>query len=315
MSSFQKIDMNLFRQLIIYSILIFWINQFSYSQYLTHRRVDWTLLEDKVKDSVKLEYLKKTVESEYDNFSYLFSTSRFTSDLKYENYLTNELKKFHIIDINNDKLLDIVHESRVNELEDIVFYVNMVDSLRIGLKLLGYTETIKFQDNKLVSIQTIMPPCCCGFASYRIYYSFKEPKKKSKQVNNIDPASSSNYSELLNCRPIACEALGYFVLPQNDNLKEEFVSINSFYLTTNPKPILNKTIPDNVDCTYGMSFNNYNQVAKFDVNSKGMILSNFTSKDGTVYYFIKIINKISIQSIINIRDCYIYGWVPADKIK
>jgi hypothetical protein len=315
MSTHQKLDMNWLRKLIINSFLILLLNQFSYSQYLTNRRVDWSLLEIMVNDSVKLEYLKRTVESEYDNISYLFSASRFTSHFDYENYLKEELKNYHFIDINHDKLLDIVHEGRVNELEDIVFYVNMGDSLRIGLKLLGYAETITFQNNKLVSIQTIMPPCCCGFSHYRVYYSFKKPSHRySQMIKNSDPSYSEYYSELLNCRLLACEALGYYILPQKVNLTEEFVSHQSFYLTTNPKPIFNETYPGEVDCTYGI-LDKSNQIAYFETNSKGIILSNYTSKDGSTYSFIKIKNNISKHSIINIRDCYVYGWTLTNKIK
>ncbi len=301
--------MSLYKKLIIY-LFIFLSSQLTSAQYLTKRQVEWAKIESAVPDTIKLKYISKLIGNEFADDKYPSDYREFESG-----NFSKQLTKFHLLDVNGDNLLDVVYEgSHVSEGEDLVFYINTGDSLKIALKVYGYAETMTFKNNRLIAMQCIVVPCCCSYGFFRDYYSFTKPNlHDTKLTNGQDPLNSMYFSKLLNCKLIAMEALEYFVLPPNNNLNEEFIAPRSFYLTTNPKPLFNKGNPGFVDCSYGME-DNSNQIGLFGANSKGAILARYTSNKGKSYTFIKINNKYSLHSIFGIRNCYIYGWTETENL-
>lgn len=293
-------------------------------------KINWKNIEADVSDSIKINYMKLLKSNDYVDTDKLFEESSYHSKEIYNDFINTELSKFHLLDINNDSLLDVIYEGRMPfgiEINDIVIYIRKNDSLEVALKVMGEFDNLYINNNKLDSMIVVVNPCCAGFYFTKRFYSFLKSTNKGNlcQSDLIIGKYSSGYEEffsnLLPCYLKEEEYFDYHVLVKPKyNLKtnNQFKSINNFYITTNLSKVVNKKIEVDVDMSYFAFGNkNYrnNQIGLYKKGSQGIILAISKDIKGIEYAFVRISNNYNIQSIFKKKDVFIYGWTKLSNLK
>ena len=302
-----------------------------YSQEEFKSKINWQSIETNVPDSIKIQYLKLLKSNDYVDSYKLFEENDYENKESYDNFLNIELQKFHLLDINNDLLLDVIYEGRMPvgiEINDIVIYISKNDSLEVALKVMGEFDNLYINNNKLDSMIVVVNPCCAGFYFTRRLYSFVNNSKNVSLCKSdlIIEKYSSGYDEYfskyLPCFLIEEEYFDYHFMekPKNKLLTHKsFISNNKFYLTNNPGKLNNKKIGEDVDVSYFMEYNfnneTNNQIGIFKSKSEGLILATFKNTKGVEYAFVRLSNNYNIQSIFKKKNVFIYGWTEIKNLK
>ena len=289
-------------------ILMIFLNSIVLSQEQPEKSINWKEIEIKIEDSLKLDYLIKISFNKYFNFEY--------SDL------TTEIDSFHFIDLNGDKLTDIVYEGknpRGIEGVNFVFLINQSDSFNLAIKMFGYIECLDFISGRVSKMQVIWPPCCANYVFFRKFYSFQNGFLKLEQPPDslFDSQYNQYYSNYFPVYIDSSEALGYC-----EDIPQEVEAVfgktkTETFITFDRSPVINKSIPPD-DAGYDMYYpaEGNNQVAFLKPDTKVTILSTSTIERGKKYHFIKAKNNDCTQSIFrDYNNLIIYGWTESENIE
>lgn len=176
--------------------------------YFTTKKPGWKNLEIPLSKTEKDKYLKKLAGNKF------FEPST---------YLVRE--EYHIIDFNGDTKPDIIFTGREpggGEIDNMAFFENEGDSLRLTLKLLGTIIDFKKESKKSPATFTVWEWPCCDYAYHNIYYYSYFSKEFIKDNLNSD---QGHYNQ----------SYGKFVKNNHNNFKvvEEYLYVKSTYLPKN----------------------------------------------------------------------------------
>lgn len=289
-------------------LLIILLESLLKAQGFPNQSINWEEIETNIERGEKLSQLNKISFNKYFNFEY--------SDL------TSEVDGFHFVDLNGDKLIDIVYEGQNppgNEVVNFAFLVNQSDSFKLALKMFGYIESIDFISGKVFKMQVIWPPCCANYVFFRNFYSFQNGSLKLEPIPDslFDSHYNYYYSNYFPVYIDSSEALGYCEeIPKvvevvfGKTKRETFITFDQNHVT-------NKSVPPD-DAGYDVYYpaEGNNQVALLKPHTKVTILSTSINEKGKKYYFIKASNNDSIQSIFrDYHNLIIYGWAESKNIQ
>lgn len=289
-------------------ILMIFLNGMMLCQEQPEKSINWKEIEIKIEDSLKLDHLNKISFNKYFNFKY--------SDL------TTEVDSFHFVDLNGDKLTDIIYEGKNPpgiEGVNFAFLINQGDSFKLAIKMFGYIESLDFISGRVSKMHVIRPPCCANYVFFRMFYSFQNGFLKLEQPPDslFDSQYNQYYSNFFTVYIDSSEALGYCenipkkVEPVSGKTKKEA------FITFDRYPVTNKSVPPD-DAGYDIYYpaEGNNQVALLKPDTKVTVLSTSTIESGKKYHFIKAKNKDCSQSIFrDYNNLIIYGWTESENIE
>lgn len=173
--------------------------------FFTTKIPDWKNLEIPLSKSEKDKYLLKLVGNKF------FEPS---------NYIVRE--EYHIVDFTGDSKPDVIFTGRQpggSEIDNMAFFENQGDSLRMILKLLGTIIEFKKENKTSPATFTIWEWPCCDYAYHNIYYYSYFTKEFIKDNLNSD---QGHYNQ----------SYGKFVKNDQSNFKvvDEYVYVKSTYL-------------------------------------------------------------------------------------
>lgn len=183
--------------------------------FFTAKIPDWKNLEISLSKTEKDKYLKKLAGNKF---------------FEPTTYLVRE--EYHIIDFNGDNKPDVIFTGREpggGEIDNMAFFENEGDSLRLSLKLLGTIIDFKKESKKSPATFTVWEWPCCDYAYHNIYYYSYFSKEFIKDNLNSD---EGHYNR----------SYGKFIKNNHNNFKvvEEYLYVKSTYLPING--VLNSTI-------------------------------------------------------------------------
>ena len=176
--------------------------------FFTAKKPDWKNLEISLSKTEKDKYLKKLAGNKF------FEPST---------YLVRE--EYHIIDFNGDNKPDVIFTGREpggGEIDNMAFFENQGDSLRMILKLLGTIIEFKKETKNSPATFTIWEWPCCDYAYHNIfYYSYFSNEFIKDNLNSDQGHYNQSY--------------GKFVKNNHNNFKvvDEYVYVKSTYLPKN----------------------------------------------------------------------------------
>ena len=279
-----------------------------FAQGFPEKRINWQQLEIRIEKQDKINQLNKISFNKYFNFEY--------SDL------ASEIDSFHFLDVNGDRLTDIIYEGRKPpgiEGVNFAFLINQSDSFKLAVKMFGYIESLIFTSGKVSQMQVIWPPCCANNVFFRKFYSFQNGLIKLEQAPDslFDSQYNYYYSNYFPVYIDSSEALGYCEnIPQE--IKPVFAKTKKeTFITFDRKPVTNKSIPPD-DAGYDVYYpaEGNNQVALLRSGINVTVLSTSDYINGKKYCFIKANNNDCSQSIFGEdNNLIIYGWTQVENIK
>ena len=269
---------------------------------------DFSSIEKKVSDTLKLEFLRKLVFTKY-LLPTMFETN--------ESY---DFENYHILDFNADSRLDIIYDGRNPmgiETNNVVFFLNKEDSLRPVIKLNGDFTKIEIKDNRLQSFQLIKSPCCANYI-YRL-----ENYELNKSDSCFEPQNGNHenykYSYGQVNEPEFCVSLvsqyAYVMkteFPDKVEIKGNFAVSNKTFLT--PKPYE----PTNADFDEdGLAFHfiDNKAISELPQETKCQVLSEKSDGKGNVYCFVVFKMNEKKMNYMDRIDFDQYGWVKKKDLK
>ncbi len=305
-------------------VLILLFHSFIFGQIEHKSKINWIEYESQVSDSLKIEYLKLMKSNQYVNTEYIWKKQFFDKQENYDHFFQSEVKKFHLIDINNDSLLDVIYEGRMPvgiEQNDIVMFIRSNDSLEIVLKIMGIFEKILINNNRLDSMVIVVEPCCAGFSYKRSWYSFTKLHNSKLCKSDILTENNDGYygyaeyfNEFLPCYLNEQEMYGYFYDDNKpkDQQRISFIALKNFYLTFAPEELSNVDIDEQADISY--LFEGNNQIGLFKKGANVFVIATKTGENGMKYALVRINNNDKIKSIFGKSELFIYGWTEISNL-
>lgn len=215
----------------------------------------WTAVEIKLNNKEKLDLISQIK----------FSNIRLTPSDG-----TSNLELFHILDINNDGLLDISYSGPKAEGEGTVFYLNNGDTFLESDWIHGKVINInRLEISKLLEVQTYAMPCCAGFV-----YALKTVLLKSNIHTGIEI--------------IELDELNYMsgtLEPNNLITTQRFTTVNQEYkLRSSPEINPQADIwTENIDG---------NTVAIYPSGSRGTAIGQKSDETGRIWWFVIMENNL-----------------------
>jgi|GEM_PF-5734283 len=163
----------------LFIIVILGISSKCGGQNSPHSKIDkfsFKGIEARINKSEKLKLLQKLVSTKY--FSVNINST--------ESY---GFGSYHVVDFNADGKLDVIYDGREPsgiETNNVAFFLNNGDSLRLVVKLNGDFTRIDLQNGNLQGFQLILTPCCDNSI-----YSIKN-FKLSDSSNCFSPENSDD---------------------------------------------------------------------------------------------------------------------------
>ncbi len=247
--------------------------------FFTAKIPDWKYLEIPLSKSAKDKYLIKLVGNKF------FEPS---------NYIVRE--EYHILDFTGDNKPDVIFTGREpsgGEIDNMAFFENQGDSLRLILKLLGTIIDFNKENKRSPATFTIWEWPCCDNAYHNIfYYSYFSNEFIKDNLNSDQGHYNQSYGKFIQNNHNNFKVVDEYLyvkstyLPKNGVLKStiHFQTIrDSTSIQTNPAlPITSFYefyIPE--DYKYNM------ELSYLPINSKGIIICTEII-DEIVYAFVKL---------------------------
>lgn len=266
------------------------------------KQFDFSLIENKISDTLKLELLRKIVFTEY-----LLAT-------KFESNESYYFENYHILDFNADKKLDIIYDGRNPmgiETNNVVFFLNKGDSLIPVIKINGDFTKIEIKDNQLQTFQLIKSPCCANFI-YRIEdYKFNDFGDCFQPQNGNHENYKYSYGQVND--PSFCVSI---VSQYAYVLKTEFPSRIKTIKTSSvskkafltPKPLE----PSNIDFEedgVAFSYTDNKAISELPIGIDCQIISEKEDGNGNRYCFIVFSNIEKNNNYMSSIEFEQYGWI------
>lgn len=291
-----------------------------YTQFTDYPKFSWEIIDKDVSKEFKDSLISLLIGNEDFNVDYLNDTRNFRSINDAINFRSEEIKSYHIYNINEDPLPDIIFEGQHNSGEgnNVAFFMNDGDSLKIVFNIFGNIESIGMTNKCITQIQTIVLPCCANYITYRNYYTIDNYIQKSQSNNDTSLVFTKlkQTVDFIQIRLDSIEVLNYCQKPNSINKNISFITSDFVYLTFDPTQVINKDIIEpNLGCDIAYLADGNNQVARLKPGSIGTILSEQINQSGDKYFFIKTHNFNTDQSIFENSNFIIYGWAKAEGIK
>jgi hypothetical protein len=291
---------------------------------------------ESLKSSTQISFLHKTLLSQKIDWSTLeFPCTKKDRNSYFSLVTGNEYFRideedsidsdFHLVDFTKDGLPDLIYAGRMptgGEIDNMAFFVNDGDSLRIILKLIGSITSLNIDRNESELIVWRWP-CCAEYMNSITYYNYTH----SDTVFYFDKSNHGSYNQSYgvfakNYHPNFKEVDRYtFVsktlFPSRIDLKVAqncFVLNDSAIMSSNPnldieEPAMSSFI---IPQTYKFNF----LIARLPANTKASILYQHLFKN-ELYYLIKIdLAKANspLESIQNSKVKGLLGWVKSTDI-
>ena len=298
-------------------VCIIFISIQCYCQFTQYSDYDWTETEINYSKEKKTELLSRVKLEENFDISYLKDTRRnCVTEEAYSEFLIEELKNYHILDINGDSILDVVYEGPHNpsEGDNVAFFINDSDSLELALFIYGNIESIISENNCIKKINFIILPCCANYITFRDYYTIKS---HPEPLVNFDSLIVNTPIKFISKKMIAVldssEALNYCHRPDRVVNNISGITNKQCYVTFAPERVKNKLPPESSSVyDFGYIAEGNNQIAKLNDSVEITVLADMKNKK---YFFIKTKNLHTSQSIFGKDDVIFYGWVESKYIK
>lgn len=245
-------------------------------------------IETEVSENQKLELLQKMMVNEYFDVGV-----RSTESYGFDNY--------HVVDFNGDELLDIIYDGREPpglESNNLAFFLNKGDSLKLVIKFNGDFARVDIEDGKLQGFQLIYSPCCMDFV-YRVEeYKLNTSPNCFTPYRSDDKHHRATYGEWNDpeyC--VSLESVEKYVLgtdfPSDMSVKSGKVVKEDWFLARLRHPNKN-------------TFGGLKDVLK---GTKCQVLGQKSLSDST-YYFVKVpISEDKKKGYEKGVDVYHYGWM------
>ncbi|HYV93618.1 MAG TPA: hypothetical protein VE978_17720 [Chitinophagales bacterium] len=266
---------------------------------------DWTMHEVKLPEKQKLNYLNKLVGSKF------FTPFGFS----------NDSDKYHLIDFNSDGLMDIIYEGRNPpgiETDNVAFFLNEKDSLRLIVKLNGNFSGIeKSSTSSPIRFQIIKSPCCADYIYQIENYGFSKSGDCFIPKNSNDDFYQYAYGQV-NDSSFCVTIKSHFAYVLGTDFPKELKSSDTVFTNaaTYLTPIAMK--PSDTDFKKdGLYFHmtTNKAIAKIDSGTKCIVLAEKKSSVGKAYCFVMLINTNEEQNYLAGFNFYQYGWIEKRFLK
>ena len=270
---------------------------------------DWGKWEVKLSDSKKMDYLKKLIDSKYFEVPYFKTAS-------------DELKKYHLIDLDGDTRMDVIYAGRNPggiETNNIAFFLNNGDSLELVVKLNGNIIELKRKDSKsALEFKILKSPCCAGYIYELEHYKFCGNKDCFEVYNPDEKFHNYSYSEVNNSKFCASLIAKYtyvngLEIPGSIAAHDTLTTMKKVFLTIKPGKPDNINFNEQVDFSFGLHGNK--AISVIDSGIQCVILSKKKGENQEGYYFIMLKNTNKINNYLSAYPGYHYGWVTSDGFK
>lgn len=245
-------------------------------------RIDWNEYELKISRKDKEMYAGKLPKL----FDYFFNPES-------ENHTQDDfIRNLHFMDLNNDRLIDIIYEGwGGGESDRVIIFLNENNK---GFKKVfddfQFVESLEIINGRLSSITILDFGCCAEYVEYETKYKLNDNFDKSISYQRAKP----NYVQ-------APKTL--FKQPK------QFVTMNDEY-TLRSSPVINDTATFIYDAV-----GKGNVIAKYPKNSKGMAWAEERDKEGRIWWLVEMYpveklneNLIYYKDSIPVREI---GWMSS----